>query len=66
MPACRAGDGGAAMNELFVLLENARSFAWVVLCAVAAVSVGLIFFDRAPRKDARFEETSRPPQRRAA
>lgn len=54
------------MSEIIVLLETFRSFSWVVLGIVFAASMGLLLFDRAPRKDIGSEEAARPPLRRAA
>jgi hypothetical protein len=54
------------MSEIVVLLETFRSFSWVVLGVVFAASMGLLLFDRTPRKDIGSEKTAGPPLRRAA
>jgi len=54
------------MNELFILLETTRSFGLAALCAIFALSAGMLVFDRAPRKDTWIEDAARPEHRRAA
>lgn len=52
--------------EILVLLETSRSIGLAMLCAVFALSTGLLAFDRTPRTDDRIEDMARPQQRRAA
>jgi hypothetical protein len=56
---------GNVMNELFVLLDTARSIAWVAFGATLLVAAGLAIFDG--RKPAQVEHRLEvAPERKAA
>lgn len=53
------------MNELFVFLDIIAAAGWVYMCALLAVAVGLLVFDRQPKR-ARADEATQPAAPSAA
>ena len=54
------------MNEFLILLEVVDRVGWVCLVVLFSVAMGMLIFDRPPKKQARVEVTSPSQGRKAA
>lgn len=54
------------MSEIVLLVESISTAGWAFLCALGAVAVGCLVFDRRRAKKAGAEDSARPGTQHAA